>query len=84
MMKVKCRICGEKFEAKSVAHKYCSNECRKKSMKQEERDKRADEKKAMRKKEAPTLSIDDVLKIARKHGILYGKAVQLIEAGLIS
>ena len=84
MMKVKCKICGEEFEAKSVAHKYCSKECREKSMKQEERDKRAAEKKAMGKKESPTLSIDDFLKVARKHGILYGKAVQLIEAGLIS
>lgn len=83
-MKVKCRICGEEFEAKSVAHKYCSKECRTKSMKQEERDKRVAEKKAIGKKEAPTLSIDEILKIAKKHGMRYGKAVQLIEAGVIS
>ena len=68
-----CAICGKEFTIKSGSQIYCSDEC---YTKRHEKKCKEEQKKQKKK----ILSIDDVLKIGRKHNIVgYANIVKFIE-----
>ena len=68
-----CEICGKEFTIKSGSQIYCSDECYAKSQEKKFKEERKKQKKKI-------LSIDDVLKIGRKHNIVeYANIVKFIE-----